>query len=353
MDAECTHPATFGGTLMHAVESCEARDLTEAFATFEEGAPPVLGRVVRPLEKRLASRKVVAFGVSVGPEGGNLSFACASPALLAEGTAALASLVRTRPRDFAAFDSESPDLSQRNVALLRSDLAARTAVDALPVAREVFPCYGLSRDDFVRVLVCDGPSLLAWVGAFRREPFGPRERDELQRLVPALRRRLVAERLLRDTRLAAAAFCAAVEAVGAPAFVLSASGRVLHANGAGCALIDRDRRSIEEQLRAALAGRPNGYEITRLISAAAPDHFFVVQRAPMQAGRQVAAAASRWGLTPRQREVLALLAAGKCNKTIAAELGCAPRTVELHVSACLDKAQCEQRAELVAKLWRE
>lgn len=60
---------------------------------------------------------------------------------------------------------------------------------------------------------------------------------------------------------------------------------------------------------------------------------------------------AQWGLTRRQAEVLALLVQGKCNKAIAETLHCAVRTVELHVSAILDKSGCDARARLVASAW--
>jgi DNA-binding NarL/FixJ family response regulator len=61
--------------------------------------------------------------------------------------------------------------------------------------------------------------------------------------------------------------------------------------------------------------------------------------------------ARRSALTPRQTEVLRHLAHGKPNKTIAAQLGCAEVTVELHVTALLEKLGCENRTELVARFW--
>jgi DNA-binding NarL/FixJ family response regulator len=36
---------------------------------------------------------------------------------------------------------------------------------------------------------------------------------------------------------------------------------------------------------------------------------------------------------------------------VAEWLGCAGSTVELHVSALLDKSECESRAQLMARLW--
>lgn len=64
-------------------------------------------------------------------------------------------------------------------------------------------------------------------------------------------------------------------------------------------------------------------------------------------------AAKKWKLTGRQLDVLTELARGLSNKSIAAELGCAESTVELHVTALLEKSKSESRAMLVAKFWTE
>jgi DNA-binding CsgD family transcriptional regulator len=60
--------------------------------------------------------------------------------------------------------------------------------------------------------------------------------------------------------------------------------------------------------------------------------------------------ARRWSLTARQAEVLALICKGRANKQIALDLQCAVRTVEIHVSDILRKAQVVSRAALVAAL---
>ena len=70
-------------------------------------------------------------------------------------------------------------------------------------------------------------------------------------------------------------------------------------------------------------------------------------------GARVQQAAARWRLTPRQRQVLALLADGQANKTIASRLGVQENTVEVHVSAILRRAQVDSRASLIASLLRE
>ena len=55
-------------------------------------------------------------------------------------------------------------------------------------------------------------------------------------------------------------------------------------------------------------------------------------------------------MTRRESEVLQHVARGASNRRIAAELGCADRTVEIHVSRILAKAEAESRAALVAKI---
>lgn len=52
-------------------------------------------------------------------------------------------------------------------------------------------------------------------------------------------------------------------------------------------------------------------------------------------------------LTDREREVLALLAAGHQNRVIASQLGISPRTVEVHKARIMTKLECESLAELI------
>lgn len=57
-------------------------------------------------------------------------------------------------------------------------------------------------------------------------------------------------------------------------------------------------------------------------------------------------------LTPREREVLALLALGRSNRDIALALGIAERTAKFHVNAILDKLDAEGRTEAVVRAAR-
>jgi DNA-binding NarL/FixJ family response regulator len=61
----------------------------------------------------------------------------------------------------------------------------------------------------------------------------------------------------------------------------------------------------------------------------------------------------RPALTPREREVLALLAEGLANKAISARLGITEHTVKTHVAAVYDKLRARSRAEAVVAAARQ
>ncbi|MFI4867350.1 MAG: response regulator transcription factor [Steroidobacteraceae bacterium] len=57
-------------------------------------------------------------------------------------------------------------------------------------------------------------------------------------------------------------------------------------------------------------------------------------------------------LTAREREVLALVAAGTSNKGIARELQVSPNTVKFHIAAIFEKLDAATRAEAVVAALR-
>ena len=63
-------------------------------------------------------------------------------------------------------------------------------------------------------------------------------------------------------------------------------------------------------------------------------------------------AAEPLSLTPRERSVLDLVAAGRSNRAIAAELGVSEHTAKFHVRSLLDKLGAETRADAVARAAR-
>ncbi|HVK53850.1 MAG TPA: response regulator transcription factor, partial [Burkholderiales bacterium] len=56
------------------------------------------------------------------------------------------------------------------------------------------------------------------------------------------------------------------------------------------------------------------------------------------------------GLTPREKEILSLLALGLTNKSIATQLDLSENTVRIHVTHILKKMGVDNRAQVVSKL---
>lgn len=214
----------------------------------------------------------------------------------------------------------------------------------------VLRTLGLRAHDQLRILICEAGELLAWVGAFQPEPFQPRQELLLEHLAGPLRRRLIVERCLGDTELGHAA----MEHIAAPAFVVNAAGRATHANEPGRRRLDRHGRETRAALAQAVRGgrRPGDVAVTKLTGAGMPPRFLVVWRGhEARVCAAIERARGAWGLTPREVEVAAELAAGRANHEIAHELGMAASTVELHVSAILRKASVRARSQVVVKLW--
>ena len=61
------------------------------------------------------------------------------------------------------------------------------------------------------------------------------------------------------------------------------------------------------------------------------------------------AAIASLGLTPRECEILDLLASGQSNKELARTLGVSPNTVKTHVSNLFDKLEVDRRVKAIEK----
>jgi DNA-binding CsgD family transcriptional regulator len=210
----------------------------------------------------------------------------------------------------------------------------------------------LVKDHLMRVLICEDGTLLAWVGAFQPEPFSAQQRWLLESIVPDLQRRLALDQLIDETPVTAAALGAILEAMPAAAFIVGESGHIRHANTAGRRWASTHAADLKAAIAESLHGRPEApLSLTRFTAPDRRPEFLAIAKGPNALLARTAEAAKRWHLTPRQTQVLTLLAQGKANKTIAAELSCALHTVELHVAALLDKGQCDSRSALIAQLW--
>lgn len=154
------------------------------------------------------------------------------------------------------------------------------------------------------------------------------------------------------------ALCVALDSLGVPGFVVTPRGRVILANACGDQWLQAKPTEVRTQLVEALRPRrttiPVNFVVRPiLVDGSGPYYLAIAHSSVCDAKRRARLAQDRWALTPRQTEVVELLAQGRSNRAISMELGCAEGTVELHVSAVLEKAGAESRVEVVARFWRE
>ncbi len=138
---------------------------------------------------------------------------------------------------------------------------------------------------------------------------------------------------------------AAWEALGQPyplAYALLRAASAALAAGSRDTAAGRLRRAVA--LASQLAARPLVGQISQLARQARIDISVP--------GTQSAAAAAPFGLTARELEVMRLVAAGRGNREIAAELFISPRTASVHVSNILGKFQVASRGEAAAAAHR-
>ena len=358
-------------------------DIQGRLDTVEPGAD-VLPSLLERLREGLRAERTVAYGVELTPDRYTASFCHGSgfPQPAGELLGILNGFLYQQPDPWGYFDPARPAPAQRNRALhFRPHAEAETQETPLydrgaaawrrlgigpsqlaqvrgRVTEGAVTLYHQLKMEHMfqlRALVCEGSTLLAWVGALRSEPFTPREQRLLQELVPSLQRRLELETRLREAGLLGSALEAALEALGQPAYVLTSKGRVVYANTAGRARADRASPHLVEAVQRHGLGEPPppGTSITALQVRGLSPHYLVVDRsAEAQSSSRIHVWATRWGLTVREAEVLELIVQGTSNKNIAARLGCAERTVEVHVTHVLSKAQVESRSALIAKFFQ-
>ncbi len=117
-----------------------------------------------------------------------------------------------------------------------------------------------------------------------------------------------------------------------------AAMRALRSGARGALIRPADRAALAAAIRAVAAG----------LSVHPPDLFEDAARPSEADGATFGAPPSQVGLTPREMEVLTLLAAGASNKLIARRLGISVHTTKFHVAGIFDKLGAASRIEAVA-----
>jgi DNA-binding CsgD family transcriptional regulator len=324
-------------------------ELTRRLGTLEAGDPPALKWALPAIVELVHAEKGLAFGLVNEEPNLGIDFLFGQGIQQTEVRGDFAGFLRRRSQGWAAYDPVRPEPRQRDRAISVLDLLGWRQLEQLPMYRQLCTRHDMAERDQLRVLLCDGHYLAAWVGGFRREPFSSYERTLLQQVVPALKRRVVLERRLDGQALARRELDAMLEPLGTPAFVIRSGIAIAHANQAGRQLLRRVPE-LAEQLRKGRA--PPGFDVTALASWGLSRHALAVLRVGQgDASVLVARAAQRWQLTARERQVLELLVTGLSNKDIATALQCSAKTIEVHVTVLLKKSGREQRTALAAAVW--
>ncbi len=356
-----------------------ARELEAELRTFVEGEPPALSRLMPRLREYLGTAVAFTYGPRIEAEGCGLSFVHLSGAPVGRAEVAThvdAWLRASGPRP-ALYTPARVEPFQRNRALVVGSYeqllergagpmvsvdrlalrgpARRQVHDALERLQPTFRALGAHAYHQLRILVCEGELLRAWVGCLQPDPIAPRQRMLLAAVAEPLRRRLRLEDGLGRAPLLSATLDAALEQLSGAAFLLDGRGDIRLANAAGRAQWDADPAATREALLVAMRsdGRRGRFAITAVDAAGAARHFLAVEHAGRDPEPLVTRSAVRYGLTPREQQVLAHLLRGASNGVIALELGCAERTVEVHVRRILAKADAPTRSALVARLWMQ
>ncbi len=330
--------------------------LREQLATVTEAdgaAQPVLSLVQEGLREHLATEKVIAYGLQTTDEQVHgLSFVHSSERLPEHTRTWFDEYVRATPH-FGNYDPIRPELVQRN--RLRVWSRQEVGEANLPIIRDLYPRMGLGERAQARVLLCEGDTMLAFLGAWQLDPFDAEQLRRFRAVLPLLQRRLALEDAAKHTRYATGGSLldAALEAISRPVLIVNDQGTVREANALAAGLLGKRRQEIAAGIRDLLHGRaPAGWSVTRVEQrGGAFDYLVLLPAEATPADSSVFRALGRsWELTGRQSDVLALLCEGRSNQSIAAVLAISPRTVEVHVSALFDKARVSTRSELVAKV---
>jgi DNA-binding CsgD family transcriptional regulator len=339
---------------MRKADAAHLRRLRDLLGRYRPSARPIADELVHELTPVLDSEASLAMRPVRGELGWSADFVYAT-----RDAQAVRDFLKTAQDGWSPFFPVTPEPLRNR--------AVRTKVIHRHLRENPSPAYkdrldledrvgaGIDKDD-LGVSVCDGELGLVWVGSTRAAPFGPRETAMLDALVPAMRARMLLEHQLGHARATMALLEAALDAIPVAAFFV-AGASIEHANPTGRALLERDRPNTVDKLRESMRSpSPRGaFTITHVEAPGMRELALAVLRGdePADFERRLAASTARHALTVRQRDVLALLARGYGNRTIAERIGVSEATVEEHVTNLFRKVRVDSRAELVAKFWSD
>ncbi len=349
--------------------------LSQELRTVRADAVDPLGDVLPILAHATGAQRAAVYGLSAEEQGWSIDFFGILGMPSARGALLRSDIDASfrQGKRFALYDPSKVEAGQRDRVVAASSWrsicegALPRAIDALRLSSHerslrlegvrrvgvVVKRWGLYDLPQMRVVLCDGAAMLAWIGVYSEEMFDRRSHGMFRALVPALRDRMRVEaRLGRAGCPIDPLAVVALDHIASAAFVIDKRGRLVTANAAGRARLARAATETRAILDASKAGHTvAGVSVTAVAGRGLPALRLVVADDHAQR-RQLAIdrAAQRHGLTPRERQVLERMASGDTNRRIAGVLGCAERTVEVHVTRILAKLDCASRAEATARV---
>lgn len=330
--------------------SSRIKDLAFALCEWRPQDPSALTWLLPELRELLGAAFVGVYQPMVAESGWGLEFMRGAGQTAPSHVRAFHAFVACLPPTdhFLGYNPYHVDFEERGRALHLRDLAPLN----IKAFGDVLHAVGVSNQDQLRVLACDGPRLLSWVGATRTEPFTRRDVGILQYLTGPIQRRLRLERQLQPAWPSSLAMEVALEALGRPAFVIGPRGSVEVANRAGMALCERNARDVLVAIRRSeTVAASRQFTITKIAAAGYPPYVLAVQERQPDLATRLSLAQRTWGLTARQTRVLELMTTGASNKEIASQLSCARVTVENHITQLYRRSGARSRADLVARLF--
>jgi len=256
---------------------------------------------------------------------------------------------------FLAYDPNTPEEGQRNRVV---SLYNTPAIDRAKLERvdSYYRKHQTSVFGQHRILVCDGPSLLAWVGVRREAALSTSEHRVLTSLIPHFVQALRLERDWRDKAVLNSGLTGIFDKLDGAWFMTTPSGRILFANAEAQVVLDKDGAGTRAQVKEAIARRNVApgvdVDVSELGGNGLPNGFLVRLRGQKRIEPQLKLAAQVWKLTRKQVEVLQGLVAGELDKVIADQLGCAERTVQHHAARIRLASGAQTRTELVTRFWK-
>jgi DNA-binding CsgD family transcriptional regulator len=223
------------------------------------------------------------------------------------------------------------------------------------IVANLYRPLGIDQLSHMMVLLTDGPMLLGWLGLWREQAYDDRDEARFKRLSVSIRQRLQKVEALGGSPVTWDGIETLMDALARPAWLVRRDGTVELANSPGRReLAGRSRtlcRTLAEQVRQSHSS--SAFSTTSIESTGSRSLYLVVLRQEREpSGGQLASAVRSWALTVAQGRVLQSLVEGSSNKEIAAAVGCAEATVELHVAAIFAKANVRGRGRLIAKFWK-